>query len=172
MLHCTRFTPEATLAQSDELSPSLQVKLLDLGLAWEKSTTSIPAGASLGSTPYLSPEMFDREAVIDPSACDRWALGVSLHNMLTGKFPFNFGRLGRPRKQISLNLVADEQAKDLIGKLLSKDPSERPTIEQILAHEFIQTHFSAPVEPLSQFSHKSYKQLLRQVSDSRLSVFM
>merc|ERR1712028_325289 len=78
--------------------------------------------------------------------------------------------MGRPRKRIDLELVTHPQARDLISRLLSRDPADRPDEEQILAHEFIQMYSGALVEPLSEFKHTGFEQLVRQAPDSTHAV--
>ena len=93
--------------------------------------------------------MFTEDPEVNPKACDQWALGVSLHNLLTGQFPFRLGRFGQPRKKIDLSLVTHAQARDLLQKLLTADPSDRLSYQQILEHEFIQMYASEHMKPLS-----------------------
>jgi serine/threonine protein kinase len=85
---------------------------------------------------------------------DVWAAGVMLYQMLSGQFPFwdtDMAGLGRihPRQilkdvqngtvllevQALANLSAD--AKDLIAKMLVKDPEQRITAAQALQHPWL-----------------------------------
>jgi tetratricopeptide (TPR) repeat protein len=73
------------------------VKLLDFGLARlrgdgateDESTAALPgdAGKIVGTLPYMSPEQLSG-ATVDARS-DVWALGVVLHEMLTGRRPFH-----------------------------------------------------------------------------------
>lgn len=61
------------------------VKLTDFGLAEALGTASVAGGG--GTYPYMAPEDFSENASSDYRS-DLWAVGVMLHEMLTGKRPF------------------------------------------------------------------------------------
>ena len=72
------------------------VKVLDFGIAKAVSETGDGRGASdtltgatafLGSPRYMSPEQIRNARHVDARS-DVWAIGVILHELLTGRFPF------------------------------------------------------------------------------------
>lgn len=84
-------------------------------------------------------------------AHDAWAYGVVLYELFTGKKllfadcddnideidlldVYNFTSSFKKRK---LQSVPDPLARNLVSQLLMKDPTRRPTMEQVLAHSFI-----------------------------------
>lgn len=79
--------------------------------------------------------------------CDIWACGVMLYIMTIGEPPFN----GKTSKEIIsavkkgkydtkvLDMLSKE-GKDLITKLLSFDPEDRPTAAEALEHTFIKNN--------------------------------
>jgi serine/threonine protein kinase len=137
------------------------VKLADFGLAkivWAASSTvmNTPCGTSF----YIAPEIITgiqhngakplcttRE---DVKLVDLWSLGVVLYIMLSGRPPFN-GQVKTPEERRQLLLKIDQgvlfppqywatispDAKDLISKLLSRDPSQRYTAKSCLTHPFL-----------------------------------
>ena len=114
--------PENVLLDSDG-----RVKLADFGFACYD--TGKEASEKLCGTPiYCAPEMI--VGVVQHVALDKWSLGVLLFEMLTGCVPFEaksqkelFGNILNMRIQWPKNITPD--AKDLISKLLVKDPEQR-----------------------------------------------
>jgi len=77
---------------------------------------------------------------------DVWALGMCLHVMLCGCFPFD-SSLEDERMLREINAASfsfsdpgwaklSEDALDLAGQLLQRDPLERPFLEEVLQHPF------------------------------------
>jgi serine/threonine protein kinase len=88
------------------------------------------------------------------AANDIWAAGVILYVLIANKMPFGGGRdekdfmgLYDDIRSHSINPILDlvsierierlSKAKDLVLKMLEKDPSKRITIDGILGHPFL-----------------------------------
>ncbi|XP_042504533.1 serine/threonine-protein kinase OXI1-like [Macadamia integrifolia] len=92
----------------------------------------------VGTEEYVSPEMVQGNG--HDFTVDSWCLGVVLYEMLYGRTPFR----GANRKETffrvlvkSPELVGEPTAlRDLIGKLLEKDPAKRISIEEVKGHDF------------------------------------
>mmetsp|Transcript_61398 Transcript_61398/g.164918 ORF Transcript_61398/g.164918 Transcript_61398/m.164918 type:complete len:311 (+) Transcript_61398:71-1003(+) len=114
------------------------VKLADFGSAQAVGTSNDRKIVSTIS--YAAPELLDG---LPPStASDLWSLGVLMYTMLSGFPPFGQhpaktpmlireGRLIFPQ---SVFEHVSQDARDLIGKLLVKDPTNRLSAEDALAH--------------------------------------
>ncbi|CAM9589011.1 unnamed protein product [Chrysoparadoxa australica] len=122
---------------------SLLCKLCDFGLSRKVPDTKfykftgdvnkIPFSALVGTGGYIAPEIMRHESF--GKAADLWSVGVMLYQMLSGRMPFVPARacLASP---VGFPPAAwrdvDPKCKDLIQKLLDKDPATRLTAEQVL----------------------------------------
>ncbi|CAK9188574.1 unnamed protein product [Ilex paraguariensis] len=92
----------------------------------------------VGTEEYVAPEIILGTG--HDFAVDCWCLGVVLYEMLYGTTPFR----GSNRKETfhrilkkSPELVGEPTAlRDLIGKLLEKDPKQRISLEKVKVHDF------------------------------------
>jgi calcium-dependent protein kinase len=136
--------PENIMIVNREKNGGLQVKIIDFGNAkiFDKEHSE---NKYVGSSYYMAPEVIKRNY---DEKCDLWSCGVILYILLTGKPPFDgidddeivesvkegeFDRESFP--YISLS----EEAKDLIDRLLTYDPSERISSEEALQHPWFKT---------------------------------
>ncbi|MBZ3881106.1 Sperm motility kinase X [Sciurus carolinensis] len=133
------------------------VKLIDFGLS-----TSIAPGQLLtgfrGTLLYLAPEIIQRKGFEGPPA-DVWSLGVTLYFMLTGRRPF-MASTSKGLQNLVLQASYDipphvsPGARSLIQQLLTVDPTQRPTLEQVMGHPWLSQGQdpspSRPSQPLPQ----------------------
>ncbi|MBI4861224.1 MAG: PQQ-binding-like beta-propeller repeat protein, partial [Candidatus Riflebacteria bacterium] len=131
-----------------------RVKVADFGLAY--STASLGATASearvLGTPGYMAPEQ-RRGEVAGPPA-DVWAIGVILHEMLTGQSPLapDSNRTdptradARPPSPARLNPSVPRSLASIVRRTLEADPARRPdarTLASQLAEWLERSHRSA-----------------------------
>eukprot|EP00931_Biecheleriopsis_adriatica_P093114 TRINITY_DN66869_c0_g1_i1.p1 TRINITY_DN66869_c0_g1~~TRINITY_DN66869_c0_g1_i1.p1 ORF type:complete len:397 (-),score=83.05 TRINITY_DN66869_c0_g1_i1:231-1373(-) len=112
------------------------VKLGDFGIAKVLSSASI-AQTRIGTPAYLPPEMCNSEPY--SYKADMWCLGVVLYEVLALEVPFHAKTIG----QLVLNIRSKEpdpvpatysqDVAALVAQLLAKDPSLRPSSEDVLA---------------------------------------
>ena len=112
---------------------AVDVRLLDFGIARVVRATALTrTGGTPGTAGYMAPEQVRGEGVGPPA--DLWALGVVLHEMLTGRRPF----AGESEAEtVYAVLEKDPPSLDrasvpagvaaLVGWLLDKRPERRPT---------------------------------------------
>ncbi|MFJ8753564.1 protein kinase [Streptomyces sp. NPDC102441] len=122
------------------VKPDGTVTVLDLGIAsvMDTDTTRLThTGSPIGSPAYMAPEQAMGGAV--GPYTDLYALGVLLHELLSGDVPFSgstaLGVLHRhlyepPLPVRQLRPEVPEPLEALVLKLLSKDPQDRPASAQ------------------------------------------
>uniref|UniRef100_A0A3B3QA39 calcium/calmodulin-dependent protein kinase n=1 Tax=Paramormyrops kingsleyae TaxID=1676925 RepID=A0A3B3QA39_9TELE len=149
VLHCHQMgvvhrdlKPENLLLASK--SKGAAVKLADFGLAIEVEGEQQAWFGFAGTPGYLSPEVLRK----DPygKAVDLWACGVILYILLVGYPPFwdeDQHRLYQQIKAGAYDFPSPEwdtvtpEAKDLINKMLTINPSKRITASEALKHPWI-----------------------------------
>ncbi|HKT78873.1 MAG TPA: protein kinase [Vicinamibacterales bacterium] len=108
------------------------VKLLDFGLAdFEEPSAITRPGGAMGTLAYMAPEQLMQKGRTEP-ATDVWAIGLVLHEMLTGERAFHASTEVALFKSILTDPVppidrADvpKSVKRLIARALQKDPHDR-----------------------------------------------
>ena len=97
------------------------VKILDFGIAKLSDISVTQSAGIIGTLAYMSPEQTFGEAV--DARSDVWALGVVLHEMLTGHRPF-----GGPGQQAVLYAILSEDA----APVSSLRPDVPPVVDACL----------------------------------------
>jgi serine/threonine protein kinase len=115
------------------------VKVMDYGIARAQHLEGLTTtGSFLGTPSYAAPETVD--AASRP-ASDLYSLGVVFFEVLTGTLPFKgdsaFAVLRNhcdtpPPVPSSLNYALSSRLDRIVLRLLGKEPSQRPTAEQLL----------------------------------------
>jgi len=115
------------------------VKIADFG--WSVHAPTSRRNTLCGTLDYLPPEMVEGRE--HDEQVDTWALGVLLYEFLVGVPPFEteshsatYRRIQRVDIRWPNNGMPDD-ARDLIGKLLKKDPRQRLPLECIPKHPFV-----------------------------------
>ena len=117
-----------------------RVVILDFGLAKNTNSESLSGDGIFGTPAYMAPEQALEKPCLP--AVDWYAVGSMIYAALTGRCPFE-GALIEVllRKQTEdppapkqINPVADDRMSDLCMKLMHRDPAQRPTGPEILAH--------------------------------------
>ncbi|OCT99544.1 hypothetical protein XELAEV_18005326mg [Xenopus laevis] len=105
------------------------VKICDFGLAVPNVFGDKTIGGRAGTLGYMAPEVLQRQRY--NAAVDWWALGIIICQMASGDSPFYEGN---NREKIINSTINDEpriprwlneNLKDLLKKLLEKDPNQR-----------------------------------------------
>ncbi|GJP74613.1 hypothetical protein CLOP_g5171 [Closterium sp. NIES-67] len=120
------------------------VKLTDFGIALFFEP-GVSCTETVGSAAFIAPEMLQQAY---DQAVDAWSLGCVLFFLLAGVVPFRgatkeetFERIMECHVDRALRLPPwpriSPGAKDLVRRLLTKDPRERITLQEVLRHPWI-----------------------------------
>jgi len=154
----------------NDVSEESEVKLIDFGLSKRFSNKdAIEKMKTVVGTPYyVAPEVLKGNY---DTMCDVWSLGVMLFVFLCGYPPFE----GDNNKEIFKNVVKQElefdpidwdsvsaEAKDLVSKMLTKDPSKRISAEDCAKHSWFKKLHSYDDHEMEK------KKVLKRIKEFRL----
>jgi serine/threonine protein kinase len=121
------------------------VVLADFGLSKDfgQDADQMVAASFVGSPFYVAPDVLKQRPYNE--AVDFWSFGVLMYRMIYGRTPFT----GRTMKEVFDSIMLkdvtfptsyvvpnDGNARDLILKLLQKDPAKRINGEEVMRHPF------------------------------------
>ncbi|ODA82821.1 hypothetical protein RJ55_01330 [Drechmeria coniospora] len=138
--------PDNLLLSDDDV-----LKVVDFGVSemFEKPE-EMRTAKSAGSPAFLPPELCGRHQEVSGTAADIWSMGVSLYCLKYGRIPFNRpGILGiyEAIKSDEARVPDDEDAsfKDLLGRILDKDPARRIAMKALRDHDWVTKGGSDPL---------------------------
>jgi len=115
-----------------------EVKIADFG--WSVHAPTSRRNTLCGTLDYLPPEMVEGRE--HDEMVDVWSLGILLYEFLVGSPPFEaeghaatYRRISRVDLRFPEGVTAD--ARDLITKLLKKDPRKRMSLESVPTHPWV-----------------------------------
>ena len=127
-----------------------QLKLTDFG-----GSNYLEGGnvryTTCGTQIYHSPEMLLKKGY--DTRVDIWAIGILIFELMVGRPPFKADAQHSMEDNIvnlrinwpnTMNLLA----KNLITKILKKEPDQRPSLKEILEHQFILSYVDNPTSRL------------------------
>jgi serum/glucocorticoid-regulated kinase 2 len=162
------------------------IRLVDFGISKQLRLEGAPgshnysqAGTLAGSPAYIAPEQLLTQKPQYGMEADWWSYGVLLYEMLTGSTPFFDANISQMYKKIQTGDVKyeryppmDEDAIDLLQKLLVRDPAERIDIDGVRDHPFfasinweklelkeVEPPFIPPTEELMQNVHEHFRNM-------------
>lgn len=125
-----------------------KIKITDFGMSWMKEAADIDGeqkGKELlktqcGTAKYMAPETIVRSSAgYDGEKVDAWECGMVLYALLAGYLPFNgeddnsvFQSILRGKLRFPSHFSPG--AKDVLRRLLEKDPAKRATLPEIREH--------------------------------------
>ncbi|ODA78320.1 hypothetical protein RJ55_05701 [Drechmeria coniospora] len=120
------------------------VQLCDFGVAGVIETKFDKRSTFIGTPHWMAPELFGQTASYGTEV-DIWAFGAMVYEIASGLPPnvsdgIVAARLGTHLKQQTPRLEGDRYSpglRDIVAYCLQKDPTKRPTIEQLQLHKYI-----------------------------------
>lgn len=117
------------------------IKIGDFGFAALQPKGSL-LRTSCGSPHYAAPEVIAGTSHYDGRKSDMWSCGVILYTLLAGRLPFDIDDVSSlcalvVKSKFEMPADISRDAKDLIGRMIVKNPKQRIKIDQIWSHPLI-----------------------------------
>uniref|UniRef100_A0A8D0C6X6 non-specific serine/threonine protein kinase n=1 Tax=Salvator merianae TaxID=96440 RepID=A0A8D0C6X6_SALMN len=124
------------------------VKLVDFGVSAQLTSSCLRRNTSVGTPFWMAPEVIACEQQLDSSydaRCDAWSLGITAIELGDGDPPladlhpmralFKIPR--NPPPTLRQPELWSSEFNDFISKCLTKDYEKRPTVSDLLQHDFV-----------------------------------
>ena len=132
------------------INDKMEIKIGDFGLATKLEFEGDRKRTIWGTPNYIAPEVLDGKNGHSYEV-DVWSLGVIIYTLLIGKPPYETSDVKTTYKKIRMNsytfpehIKISKEVKSLISSILNLDPAKRPSLTQILEHEFFHIGVAIP----------------------------
>ncbi|KAL4996235.1 kinase-like domain-containing protein [Aspergillus recurvatus] len=144
--------PDNCLITNDDV-----LKVVDFGVSemFEKNSDMFTA-KSAGSPAFLPPELcVVKHGDVSGKAADIWSMGVTLYCLRYGKLPFEEHSIIDLYEAIKNDPIIcegedDKAFKDLMLRILEKDPAKRIQMDELRAHPWVTKNGMDPLLPKSE----------------------
>ncbi|XP_054467891.1 calcium/calmodulin-dependent protein kinase kinase 2 isoform X1 [Anoplopoma fimbria] len=131
------------------------IKIADFGVSNQFEGADALLTSTVGTPAFLAPEaLSETRKNFSGKALDVWAMGVTLYCFVFGVCPFMDERIVSLHQKIKTQPVelperADisDDLKDLLLRMLDKNPETRISIPQIKVHPWVTRHGAEPLPP-------------------------
>lgn len=149
---------------SDNKDKLPMIKLIDVGIA------NFLSNNNTTYSPFISPEVIDNKYSYK---CDIWSCGVIMYMLLKGEAPFK----GSTREEVYSKIRKEEidfdnigglsrYAKDLLSKMLERDPEKRFAAKECLKHKWMKLFNERKSENNNANSTQVSSKSIKEVSSS------
>ncbi|KAF2630358.1 Pkinase-domain-containing protein [Macroventuria anomochaeta] len=144
--------PDNCLVTEDDV-----LKIVDFGVSemFDKDG-EMKTAKSAGSPAFMPPELcVAKHGHVSGRAADIWSMGCTLYCLLFGRIPFEKHGMIELYQAIRMDKVefdspCNDELKDLLIRLLEKDPKKRINIEQLREHPWVTRQGADPLLPKSE----------------------
>lgn len=131
------------------------IKIADFGVSNQFEGADALLTSTVGTPAFLAPEtLSETRKNFSGKALDVWAMGVTLYCFVFGVCPFMDERIVSLHQKIKTQpVVIPERAdisddlKDLLLKMLDKNPETRISVAQMKTHPWVTKHGAEPLPP-------------------------
>uniref|UniRef100_A0A3Q2C6V2 Calcium/calmodulin dependent protein kinase kinase 2 n=1 Tax=Cyprinodon variegatus TaxID=28743 RepID=A0A3Q2C6V2_CYPVA len=131
------------------------IKIADFGVSNQFEGADALLTSTVGTPAFLAPEtLSETRKNFSGKALDVWAMGVTLYCFVFGVCPFMDERILSLHQKIKTQPVVipdradiSDDLKDLLLKMLDKNPETRISVAQIKAHPWVTKHGAEPLPP-------------------------
>ncbi|XP_072320540.1 calcium/calmodulin-dependent protein kinase kinase 1b [Eucyclogobius newberryi] len=129
------------------------VKIADFGVSREFKGKDALLSGTAGTPAFMAPEtMTEHKQTFSGKALDLWAMGVTLYCFVFGKCPFYDEYIVALHDKIKKDPVVfpktptiSKDLRDLIEKMLDKNPETRITLPEVKVHPWVTEHGTNPL---------------------------
>lgn len=134
------------------LSDDDHVKIADFGVSNEFTGNDVYLSGTAGTPAFMAPETLSEKGNFSGRGLDIWAMGVTLYCFVYGRCPFEDDMILSLHKKILEDSVifpekptVSDGLKDLILKMLDKNPDTRITLSNIKEHSWVTRNGEVPM---------------------------
>lgn len=138
-------------AENVLLDKNENVRLIDFGFSRSFTADDPNLNTTCGSPAYVPPEMIKREAYT--TQADVWSTGILLYTLVVGRLPFDDSQANVQKilQKIAFSepfypRFISAELKDLLQKMLCKQPDKRITISEIRKHPWFSDSIAEELE--------------------------
>lgn len=134
------------------LNDDMHVKIGDFGLAAKIEYDGERKKTLCGTPNYIAPEILTKKG--HSFEVDIWSIGCIMYTLLVGRPPFETNSLKETYSKIKkceykINVSISDPARNMICQMIQSEPKYRPSVDQLLRHDFIISGFCPSSLPVS-----------------------
>ena len=160
------------------LDANMNVKVGDFGLAALIESPGERKKTICGTPNYIAPEVLFDTANGHSFEVDTWSIGVILYTLVIGRPPFQtkdvkaiYKRIRDNEYEFPADRIVSNHVQELVQQILTPDPQQRPTLHEILDHNWFVRGIVPSCIPIS--AHEvapDFRHITRQISQQNLII--